>query len=83
MSFMYIFCFFREAELVSLLIKCLCVVAESAKPSVLETVLPESLLVSLSQLLDIEREDIQLHVILLWHKMLDHHQNKSKIPLNT
>ena len=69
--------------MISLLVKCLCVVADSSHPTVLESTLPESLLSSLSQLLGIDRSDIQLNVMHLWHKMIDHKDNKRKIPFNT
>lgn len=69
--------------MISLLVKCLCVVADSSHPTVLESTLPESLLSSLSQLLGIDRSDIQLNVMHLWHKMIDHNNNKRKVPFNT
>ena len=74
---------FSHSGLVSLLIKCLLAVAGVAKPSMLDTSLSESLMTSLSLLLDITEPDIQLGVVMLWQKMIDHHGNKSKIQLNT
>ncbi|XP_003388363.1 PREDICTED: protein EFR3 homolog B-like [Amphimedon queenslandica] len=73
----------KEVKLISLLVQCLCVVADSSHPTVLESTLPESLLVSLSQLFGIERADIQLNVMHLWHKMIDHNENKTKVPFDT
>jgi hypothetical protein len=58
-------------------------ISESDQPSSLETALPESLLISLSQLMELEKEDTQLDVIMLWQKMIDRHRNGDKIPYNT
>ena len=82
-SMMIVYFLYREVKLISLLVQCLCVVADSSHPTVLESTLPESLLVSLSQLFGIERADIQLNVMHLWHKMIDHNDNKTKVPFDT
>ena len=49
----------------------------------LDTSMSESLMISLSQLFDIEEPNIQHDIILLWHRLIDHHNNKLKIPLHT
>lgn len=73
----------KDIELVSLLVKCLLEVASSSKPSMLDTSMSESLMTSLSQLFDIEEPNIQHDIILLWQRLIDHHNNKLKIPLHT
>ena len=65
------------------LVKCLWAVADTCHASVLETAFPGQLFASLDQLLLIREPSTQLDVALLWHRLVDHHANKDKIPLNT
>ena len=65
------------------LVKCLKAVADTCHASVLETAFPGQLFASLVQLLLIREPSTQLDVALLWHRLVDHHANKDKIPLNT
>ena len=67
----------------STLVKCLRAVADTYHPSVLETAFPDHLFKSLVQLYLIRDSDTQLDVMLLWHRLVDHHGNKEKIPLTT
>ncbi len=62
------------------LVKCLRAVADTCHASVLETAFPGQLFASLVQLLLIREPITQA---LLWHRLVDHHANKDKIPLNT
>ena len=52
--FVYLFFPFSQWELVATLVKSLRAVADSSKPSQLENALPETLLISLPQLMEIE-----------------------------
>ena len=65
------------------LVKCLRAVADTCHASVLEMAFPGQLFASLVQLLLIREPSTQLDVALLWHRLVDHHANKDKIPLNT
>ena len=65
------------------LVKCLRAVADTCHASVLEPAFPGQLFASLVQLLLIREPSTQLDVALLWHRLVDHHANKDKIPLNT
>ena len=65
------------------LVKCLRAVADTCHSLVLETAFPGQLFASLVQLLLIREPSTQLDVALLWHRLVDHHANKDKIPLNT
>ncbi len=69
--------------LTTTLVKCLRAVADTYHPSVLETAFPGQLFASLIQLFLIREPSTQLDVTLLWHRLVDHHDNKDRIPLNT
>lgn len=79
----YFISYSYSAELTVLLVKCLLAVASSSKPAMLDTTLSETLMTSLSQLLDFTEPDLQSDVLLLWEMMIDHHGNKQKMQLNT
>ena len=65
------------------LVKCLRAVADTCHASVLEPAFPGQLFASLVQLLLIREPNTQLDVALLWHRLVQYHANKDKIPLNT
>lgn len=69
--------------LATTLVKCLRAVADTYRPSVLETAFPGQLFASLIQLFLIRDSNTQLDVTLLWHRLVDHHGNKDRIPLDT
>lgn len=65
------------------LVKAMRSIAETYRHNVLETALPEALFASLVELLRVTQHETQLDVCLLWHQLIDHHNNKQNIPLHT
>lgn len=73
----------ENQRLTGAILKCLRAVADTYRPSVLEMGYAEPLFLSLLKVLRFSDPGFQLDVAHIWHRLIDRHQNKGKIPFTT